>query len=117
MTFLLSGAKVADLFEMTKKKEHTFCASVQNSLFLYTFSQNCLAVSLFFHTFAPANEKIHRGVEQLVARQAHNLEVVGSSPTSATHHSRRKQFNNASFFYSLWGDSSFLVFLFGSFYL
>ena len=27
----------------------------------------------------------HRGVEQLVARQAHNLEVVGSSPTSATH--------------------------------
>ena len=31
-------------------------------------------------TFAPRN----RGVEQLVARQAHNLEVVGSSPSSAT---------------------------------
>ena len=26
----------------------------------------------------------YRGVEQLVARQAHNLEVVGSSPSSAT---------------------------------
>lgn len=25
-----------------------------------------------------------RGIEQLVARQAHNLEVVGSSPTPAT---------------------------------
>lgn len=31
-------------------------------------------------TFATPN----RGVEQLVARQAHNLEVVGSSPASAT---------------------------------
>ena len=26
----------------------------------------------------------YRGVEQLVARQAHNLEVIGSSPVSAT---------------------------------
>ena len=26
----------------------------------------------------------NRGVEQLVARQAHNLEVTGSSPASAT---------------------------------
>ena len=26
----------------------------------------------------------HRGVEQLVARQAHNLEVACSSPASAT---------------------------------
>ena len=31
----------------------------------------------------PQNEK-HRGVEQLVARQAHNLEVARSSPASAT---------------------------------
>ena len=29
-------------------------------------------------------EHTYRGVEQLVARQAHNLEVVGSSPSSAT---------------------------------
>ena len=40
--------------------------------------------------FAPANEGApfidskHRGVEQLVARQAHNLEVACSSPASAT---------------------------------
>ena len=32
---------------------------------------------------AQANIK-HRGVEQLVARQAHNLEVACSSPASAT---------------------------------
>ena len=34
-------------------------------------------------TFATAKRK-HRGVEQLVARQAHNLEVACSSPASAT---------------------------------
>ena len=34
-------------------------------------------------TFALANMK-HRGVEQLVARQAHNLEVARSSRTPAT---------------------------------
>ena len=28
--------------------------------------------------------KLHRGVEQLVARQAHNLEVARSNPASAT---------------------------------
>lgn len=27
----------------------------------------------------------HRGVEQWLAREAHYLEVVGSSPTAATH--------------------------------
>ena len=31
----------------------------------------------------PQKEK-HRGVEQLVARQAHNLEVARSNPASAT---------------------------------
>ncbi len=34
--------------------------------------------------------KKHRGVEQLVARQAHNLEVACSSPASATQSSRNK---------------------------
>ena len=29
-------------------------------------------------------KEIHRGVEQLVARQAHNLEVACSNPASAT---------------------------------
>ena len=35
-------------------------------------------------TFALELRKQHRGVEQLVARQAHNLEVACSSPASAT---------------------------------
>ena len=30
------------------------------------------------------NIKLHRGVEQLVARRAHNPKVVGSSPAPAT---------------------------------
>ena len=34
--------------------------------------------------FVPEIKKQHRGVEQLVARQAHNLEVVRSSRASAT---------------------------------
>ncbi len=42
-----------------------------------------LAISIFFRNFALAKEK-YRGVEQLVARQAHNLEVACSSPASAT---------------------------------
>ena len=33
---------------------------------------------------SPAPKSIYRGVEQLAARRAHNPEVVGSSPTSAT---------------------------------
>ena len=32
----------------------------------------------------PTGTKNYRGVEQLAARQAHNLEVVGSNPTPAT---------------------------------
>ena len=35
-------------------------------------------------TFVPEIKKQHRGVEQLVARQAHNLEVARSSRTPAT---------------------------------
>ena len=34
----------------------------------------------------------HRGVEQLVARRAHNPKVVGSSPASATNNSNRKRY-------------------------
>ncbi len=42
-----------------------------------------LDISKNSRTFATANQK-YRGVEQLVARQAHNLEVACSSPASAT---------------------------------
>ncbi len=45
--------------------------------------QKYLVVSSESSTFAVANKK-YRGVEQLVARQAHNLEVACSSPASAT---------------------------------
>ena len=44
---------------------------------------NNFVISKESSTFAPANKK-YRGVEQLVARQAHNLEVARSSPASAT---------------------------------
>ena len=46
-------------------------------------------------TFALANKK-YRGVEQLVARQAHNLEVVRSSRTPAT---KNQKPITASFFF------------------
>ena len=39
-------------------------------------------------------------MEQSVARQAHNLEVVGSSPSSATSQSVRKVFADALFYAS-----------------
>ena len=40
----------------------------------------------------------YRGVEQLVARRAHNPEVVGSSPASATRSSSRNGFCYDYFF-------------------
>ena len=49
-------------------------------------------------TFAALLKK-HRGVEQLVARQAHNLEVARSNPASATQEAR------ISGFFSLWQHS------------
>ena len=44
-------------------------------------------------TFAAPSEgrvKKHRGVEQLVARRAHNPKVVGSSPAPATKKALKK---------------------------
>jgi hypothetical protein len=38
-----------------------------------------------------SSEKIYRGVEQLVARWAHNPKVTGSSPVPATIHSIGEQ--------------------------
>ena len=43
-------------------------------------------------------KKKHRGVEQLVARQAHNLEVACSSPASAT---KEAQVTDLSFIFYL----------------
>ena len=47
------------------------------------------------HYFCTRKRKQYRGVEQLVARQAHNLEVVRSSRASAT----KKKRKSVSFFY------------------
>ena len=57
-------------------------------------------------TFALANQKWlviiikHRGVEQLVARQSHNLEVACSSPASATKKSQHIENSIAAIFFS-----------------
>ena len=40
----------------------------------------------------------YRGVEQMVARRAHNPEVAGSSPVSATNKSSLKRQVSTSFF-------------------
>ena len=42
------------------------------------------ALALDFMPQHIAKSEPHRGVEQLVARRAHNPKVVGSSPTPAT---------------------------------
>ena len=42
------------------------------------------ALALEFMPQHRAKSEPHRGVEQLVARRAHNPKVVGSSPTPAT---------------------------------
>ena len=54
--------------------------------FFSTFLANCLCIPQRVRTFASQSGTTieHRGVEQLVARQAHNLEVARSSRTSAT---------------------------------
>ena len=36
-----------------------------------------------YNAYCPLR-RLHRGVEQMVARRAHNPKVVGSSPASAT---------------------------------
>ena len=42
----------------------------------------------------------HRGVEQLVARQAHNLEVACSSPASATKQASDNKYCRMFLFYN-----------------
>ena len=53
------------------------------SLSLHHLTTNCRA---------SAHIKIHRGVEQLAARRAHNPEVAGSSPAPATQKGETKMF-------------------------
>ena len=50
------------------------------------FQKNGINILVFPKKVVPLHplRKKHRGVEQLVARQAHNLEVARSNPASAT---------------------------------
>ena len=61
-------------------------------------------------TFALANEK-YRGVEQLVARQAHNLEVACSSPASATTTSEKQITKAFRTFFVYTESNNIVVFL------
>ncbi len=47
---------------------------------------------------AVSNNRLHRGVEQLVARRAHNPKVIGSSPVPATTKDSSVNFTDGSFF-------------------
>ena len=66
---------------------HGFCQSILRSHREFTgFSKNGLdrRAALCYNIQAFKKCAIYRGVEQLEARRAHNPEVVGSSPASAT---------------------------------
>ena len=47
---------------------------------------DCKSAVFDFEGSNPSPSTIHRGVEQLVARRAHNPKVAGSSPVPATIH-------------------------------
>ena len=55
-----------------------------NTYFLVKNTGNIWLIQKIVVPLHPLIRKQHRGVEQLVARQAHNLEVACSSPASAT---------------------------------
>jgi hypothetical protein len=62
----------------------------------YKISYSLLKINVGFHTkecnFAP-----HRGMEQLVARRAHNPKVIGSSPVPATKQNALDRLSDAFF--------------------
>ena len=55
---------------------------------------------------------IYRGVEQLVARRAHNPKVAGSSPVSATKKPCKSLIYKAFVFCGCWDGCRFLLFLY-----
>ena len=68
---------------------------MQKNVFFQKIGGNILVFRKKAVPLHPLRKKQHRGVEQLVARQAHNLEVACSSPASATT-------KNASVFFFLY---------------
>ena len=69
------------MFRLTYIKN--YIKSKKNALIILPFKQIFIPLHSQFGNELPSMVK-HRGVEQLVARQAHNLEVARSSPASAT---------------------------------
>ena len=67
-------------FKYARKKQ----GNVQKNEFFQKSDINILVFRKIFVPLHPLRKKQHRGVEQLVARQAHNLEVARSNPASAT---------------------------------
>ena len=57
---------------------------MQKNVFFQKSGINFWVIRKIFVPLQPISKKQHRGVEQLVARQAHNLEVARSNPASAT---------------------------------
>ena len=57
---------------------------MQKNVFFQKSGTNILVFRKKVVPLHPLRKNQHRGVEQLVARQAHNLEVARSNPASAT---------------------------------
>ena len=74
-TFRLKITRISKIYPPKQKNPRKICIYQKFSVPLHP---------LLKHEASANNQKIHRGVEQLVARQAHNLEVTRSSRVSAT---------------------------------
>ena len=74
-TFRLKITRISKIYPPKQKNPRKICTYQKFSVPLHP---------LLKHEASANNQKIHRGVEQLVARQAHNLEVTRSSRVSAT---------------------------------
>jgi hypothetical protein len=80
ISFILYRQQTTFFLDLTKKNNVDICVLKKNMLPLQTKSMRlpCKGMLIFF------KNNTDRGVEQLVARQAHNLEVACSSLASAT---------------------------------
>ena len=64
---------------------------MQKNVFFQKSGTNILVFRKKVVPLHPLRKNQHRGVEQLVARQAHNLEVARSNPASATREGNASQ--------------------------
>ena len=65
------------------------------------FKNNRINICVIQKILVPLHplKKKHRGVEQLVARQAHNLEVARSNPASATKQKKKRESIDSRFLF------------------